>query len=56
MIAGWLDCPNSGQEIFGIIPSKTPLSDQYNDSVPPGKRYSFKQVVNQQRHYGRKVR
>ncbi|XP_048225820.1 mRNA-capping enzyme [Ricinus communis] len=52
---GWLDCPASGQEIFGIIPSKVPLGEAYNDCVPPGKRYSFKQVIHQQRVLGRKL-
>lgn len=53
--AGWLDCPAFGQEIYCMIPSKVPLSDAYNDSIPPGRRYSFKQVVHQQRVLGRKV-
>lgn len=53
--AGWLDCPASGQEIFCMIPSKVPLGESYNDCVPPGKRYSFKQVIHQQRVLGRKV-
>ncbi|OMO97430.1 hypothetical protein COLO4_14610 [Corchorus olitorius] len=52
---GWLDCPGAGQEIGCIIPSKTPLSESYNDCVPPGKRYSFKQVMHQQRVLGRKL-
>ncbi|XVE61593.1 hypothetical protein DITRI_Ditri06bG0053000 [Diplodiscus trichospermus] len=49
---GWLDCPAFGQEIGCIIPSKVPLSESYNDCVPPGKRYSFKQVI---RRLGRKL-
>nr|XP_048319857.1 mRNA-capping enzyme isoform X2 [Ziziphus jujuba var. spinosa] len=52
---GWLDCPAFGQEIAYIIPSKVPLSEAYNDSIPPGRRYSFKQVVHQQRVLGRKL-
>ncbi|KAG6640172.1 hypothetical protein I3843_10G146200 [Carya illinoinensis] len=52
---GWLDCPAFGQEIFGMIPSKVPLSEYYNDFVAPGKRYSFKQVIHQQRVLGRKL-
>ncbi|GMY25433.1 mRNA-capping enzyme [Fagus crenata] len=53
---GWLDCPPVGQEICGvIIPSKVPLGESYNDYVPPGKRYSFKQVIHQQRVLGRKL-
>uniref|UniRef100_A0A2C9VGJ7 Tyrosine specific protein phosphatases domain-containing protein n=1 Tax=Manihot esculenta TaxID=3983 RepID=A0A2C9VGJ7_MANES len=52
---GWLDCPASGQEIFGIVPSKVPLGEAYNDCIPPGRRYSFKQVIHQQRVLGRKL-
>ncbi|KAL9280920.1 putative mRNA (guanine-N(7)-)-methyltransferase [Arabidopsis thaliana] len=39
----WLDCPRFGQHIGLIIPSKVPLSESYNDCVPSGKRYNFKQ-------------
>ncbi|KAM0991414.1 hypothetical protein ACFX13_009968 [Malus domestica] len=52
---GWLDCPAAGQEISLMIPSKVPLGESYNDCVPPGKRYSFKQVIHQQRVLGRKL-
>uniref|UniRef100_A0A1J3K656 mRNA guanylyltransferase n=1 Tax=Noccaea caerulescens TaxID=107243 RepID=A0A1J3K656_NOCCA len=52
---GWLDCPGFGLEIGCIIPSKVPLSESYNEHVPPGKRYSFKQVVRNQRINGRKL-
>ncbi|KAI8560649.1 hypothetical protein RHMOL_Rhmol04G0274100 [Rhododendron molle] len=52
---GWLDCPASGQEINCIIPSKVPLCESFNAYVPPGKRYSFKQVVHQQRVLGRRL-
>ncbi|CAN8237588.1 unnamed protein product [Cochlearia groenlandica] len=52
---GWLDCPGFGLEIGHIIPSKVPLSEAYNEHVPPGKRYSFKQVVRNQRINGRNV-
>ncbi|XP_010543241.1 PREDICTED: mRNA-capping enzyme isoform X2 [Tarenaya hassleriana] len=52
---GWLECPASGDEIGCIIPSKVPLSEFYNDDVPPGRRYSFKQVIHNQRIYGRKL-
>jgi len=54
-LTGWLDCPGFGLEIGCIIPSKVPLSESYNEHVPPGKRYSFKQVVRNQRINGRKV-
>jgi mRNA-capping enzyme len=50
-----LDCPAFGQEINCIVPSKVPLGEAYNDCIPPGKRYSFKQVIHQQRVLGRKV-
>ncbi|PRQ43021.1 putative mRNA (guanine-N(7)-)-methyltransferase [Rosa chinensis] len=53
--SGWLDCPSSGQEIYCMIPSKVPLCESYNDCVPPGRRYSFKQVIHQQRVLGRKL-
>ncbi|XP_052175702.1 uncharacterized protein LOC127790300 [Diospyros lotus] len=52
---GWLDCPSFGQEIGCIIPSKVPLGESFNDYIPPGKRYSFKQVIHQQRVLGRKL-
>lgn len=52
---GWLECPPYGQEIGCIIPSKVPLSEAFNDYVIPGKRYSFKQVIHQQRVLGRKL-
>lgn len=52
---GWLDCPSSGQEIFGMIPSKVPLGESFNDDILPGKRYSFRQVIHQQRVLGRKL-
>ncbi|CAH9100995.1 unnamed protein product [Cuscuta epithymum] len=51
--SGWLDCPASGQEIGYIIPSKVPLGETFNGGVLPGKRYSFKQVLHQQRVLGR---
>ncbi|KAL1330927.1 hypothetical protein HN51_048165 [Arachis hypogaea] len=52
---GWLDCPSFGQEIFGMIPSKVPLGESFNDCIAPGKRYSFKQVIHQMRVLGRKL-
>lgn len=55
LLSGWLDCPASGQPIDKIIPSKVPLDETFNESVPPGKRYSSKQVVNKQRKAGREV-
>ncbi|XP_074312021.1 uncharacterized protein LOC141647644 isoform X2 [Silene latifolia] len=42
--SGWLDCPNFGQEIAFTIPSKVPLDESFNDCIPAGKRYSFRQV------------
>ncbi|XAR50866.1 mRNA (guanine-N(7)-)-methyltransferase [Bertholletia excelsa] len=52
---GWLDCPAYGQEINGIIPSKVPLGESFNDNVPPGRRYSLRQVIHQQRVLQRKL-
>ncbi|PKI54884.1 hypothetical protein CRG98_024715 [Punica granatum] len=53
--SGWLDCPSFGQEIDCFIPSKVPLGEAFNDSIPPGKRYSFKQVIHQHSVLGRKL-
>ncbi|KAK7287468.1 hypothetical protein RIF29_00748 [Crotalaria pallida] len=52
---GWLDCPSFGQEICNMVPSKVPLGESFNDCIAPGKRYSFKQVIHQQRVLGRKL-
>ncbi|XP_054780528.1 uncharacterized protein LOC129288148 isoform X2 [Prosopis cineraria] len=52
---GWLDCPSFGQEIYCLIPSKVPLGESFNDCIAPGRRYSFKQVIHQQRVLGRKL-
>ncbi|XP_077225488.1 uncharacterized protein LOC143858668 [Tasmannia lanceolata] len=52
---GWLGCPAYGQNIGCIIPSKVPLGEFYNDYVVPGKRYSLKQVIHQQRVLGREL-
>ncbi|XP_006662831.1 mRNA-capping enzyme-like [Oryza brachyantha] len=52
---GWMNCPAFGEPIDKIIPSKVPLDETFNDSVPPGKRYSSKQVVNKQRKAGREI-
>nr|KAJ0189523.1 hypothetical protein LSAT_V11C800428410 [Lactuca sativa] len=52
---GWLDCPAYGHEIGCIVPSKVPLGESFNDCIVPGKRYSFRQVIHQQRVLGRKL-
>uniref|UniRef100_A0ACD5ZXK4 Uncharacterized protein n=1 Tax=Avena sativa TaxID=4498 RepID=A0ACD5ZXK4_AVESA len=52
---GWLDCPAFGEPIDRIIPSKVPLDETFNESVPPGKRYSSKQAINKQRKAGREI-
>ncbi|GAA0142534.1 mRNA capping factor [Lithospermum erythrorhizon] len=52
---GWVECPASGQDICYMVPSKVPLSESFNDVVPPGKRYSSRQVIHQQRVLGRKL-
>ena len=38
-----------------MIPSKVPLGESFNDAVPPGKRYSSKQVIHQNKRAGRDV-
>ncbi|CAJ2656047.1 unnamed protein product [Trifolium pratense] len=38
-----------------MIPSKVPLGESFNDCILPGKRYSFKQVIHQQRVLNRKL-
>ncbi|GER25958.1 mRNA capping enzyme family protein [Striga asiatica] len=54
---GWLDCPAVGQEIGFLVPSKVPLGESYNDDIPPGRRYSFRQLglvidlTNSSRYY-----
>ncbi|KAL3536484.1 hypothetical protein ACH5RR_004945 [Cinchona calisaya] len=52
---GWLDCPPFGQEIGYIVPSKVPLGESFNESIVPGKRYSFRQVIHQQKLLVRKL-
>lgn len=54
-MSGCLECPAFGEPIDKFIPSKVPLDETFNESVPPGKRYSYKQVVNKQRKAGREV-
>lgn len=46
---GWIGCPAVGQPLANLIPSKVPLGEAFNDCIPPGSRYSFKQVLHQQR-------
>ncbi|CAL1378872.1 unnamed protein product [Linum trigynum] len=52
---GWVECTPSGQDICGMVPSKVPLGEMYYEHIPAGKRYSFKQVIHQQRVSGRKL-
>ncbi|XP_026420265.1 mRNA-capping enzyme-like [Papaver somniferum] len=52
---GWLDFPASGDCIGYIIPSKVPLGETFNECIFPGKRYSLKQVLHQQKILGREV-
>ncbi|KAK1307652.1 hypothetical protein QJS10_CPA09g01274 [Acorus calamus] len=52
---GWLDCPPYGRVIGRIIPSKVPLGESFNDAVEPGRRYSSKQVLHQQRVLGHDI-
>lgn len=46
---GWIGCPAVGQPLANLIPSKVPLGESFNDCIPPGSRYSVKQVLHQQR-------
>ncbi|EPS61749.1 hypothetical protein M569_13044, partial [Genlisea aurea] len=52
---GWLNCPSYGHEINLLIPSKVPLGEAYNADIPPGKRYSYKQVLHLQSVTRRKL-
>lgn len=54
-MAGWIDCPPIGHEIGYLIPSKVPLGESFNDCIVPGKRYSFRQVIRNQRISGKMV-
>ncbi|OMO96009.1 hypothetical protein COLO4_15555 [Corchorus olitorius] len=54
--SGWLDCPSLGHEILGcILPSKVPLSESYQGSIPPCKIYSFNQVIQWVENSGRNL-
>lgn len=53
-LAGWLDCPEQGQELGCLIPSKVPLGESFNDHIP-SKKYTPKQAILQQRVLGREV-
>ncbi|XP_062224488.1 uncharacterized protein LOC133923040 [Phragmites australis] len=52
---GWMECPAFGEPIQKTIPSKVPLDETFNESVPPRKRYSSKQVLNIQRKAGHDI-
>ncbi|KAI3840521.1 hypothetical protein MKX03_014220 [Papaver bracteatum] len=52
---GWMDCPAAGDCIGYIIPSKVPLGETFNECIFPGKRYSLKQVIHQQKVLRREV-
>ncbi|KAJ7544361.1 hypothetical protein O6H91_09G075300 [Diphasiastrum complanatum] len=52
---GWVDCPPYGDPIGNLIPSKVPLGDLFNMQVDAGKRYSYKQVIRNQKALGREV-
>lgn len=51
---GWLDCPEQGQELGCLIPSKVPLGESFNDHIP-SKKYTPKQAILQQRVLGREL-
>ncbi|RWR85370.1 Dual specificity phosphatase [Cinnamomum micranthum f. kanehirae] len=53
--SGWLDCPGQGHAIGYIIPSKVPLGENFSDLIVPGKRYSLRQVIHQQRALAREL-
>ncbi|CAM6129287.1 unnamed protein product [Calypogeia fissa] len=53
---GWLDCPNMGEPVAGLlIPSKVPLGERFNEVIPPGKRFSKQHVLRTQRTRQREV-
>lgn len=52
---GWLDCPPCGQNIDYLIPCKVPLDDSYNNSIPPGRRYSSRQVILQTKRQNKEI-
>ncbi|MCL7045554.1 hypothetical protein MKW94_011083 [Papaver nudicaule] len=53
---GWIDCPAVGEPIDNyIIPSKVPLGESSNEFIEPSKRYSPRQVIEQQRLLSREV-
>lgn len=54
-LIGWLDCPQYGDAVGYIIPSKVPLGESFNDKITLDKRYSPQQAIRQQRHLGREV-
>ncbi|EEF41727.1 mRNA capping enzyme, putative [Ricinus communis] len=51
---GWLGCPPYGEAIGCLIPSKVPLGESFNQHIP-GKRYTPKHVLNEQRLLGREL-
>ncbi|XP_060181411.1 uncharacterized protein LOC132611016 isoform X4 [Lycium barbarum] len=53
--AGWLYCPPYGDNIGFIIPSKVPLSESFNKNIPPGERYTPKELIDKQRCLGREI-
>lgn len=53
--SGWLDCPAYGDEIEFFIPSKVPLGDSFKERISPGKRYTPKDVIHEQRRIGREL-
>mmetsp|Transcript_29727 Transcript_29727/g.57159 ORF Transcript_29727/g.57159 Transcript_29727/m.57159 type:complete len:723 (-) Transcript_29727:314-2482(-) len=44
---GWLDCPNFGRRLGSLIPCKVPLGQRWDAKVPPSKRFTPEDVMNQ---------
>lgn len=36
---GWLECPNSGEIMHGIVAIKTPLSKEYTQDLPSEQQW-----------------
>lgn len=54
-VTGWLDCPAYGNELGCIIPSKVPLGESFSEKIVPGKRYTPREVIHQQKCLGREA-
>lgn len=52
---GWIDCPETGHPIHGLIPSKVPLGSSFNEVIEAPKRYSVDDVCQHLHAQGRDV-